>query len=236
MSQAESLTEEWLTELYSLPNEKQPQKTISLLDRYRGIFRTAPNEKEVPKSKQMVLDNEISQINAKLDQWIKSSLPPDRLSKTSHATAFNSHNSTSKLSSNSSTSPTSSSSSSIGSHTNNSCSDGKQVSNSRNQSGRKGDPMTSSVSSIASSSTATSKNSETQKQLEKMKSLDLDQDETQCTYCGIAFSDRMELMAHCQTESHQNVIMSDEGKIFISLKARFSVVLIVELYRIDCPR
>lgn len=32
-----------------------------------------------------------------------------------------------------------------------------------------------------------------------------------CTYCSITFGDRMELRAHCQTEQHQNVIMSDEG-------------------------
>lgn len=33
-----------------------------------------------------------------------------------------------------------------------------------------------------------------------------------CTYCSIKFADRLELRAHCQTELHQNVIMSDEGK------------------------
>lgn len=35
-----------------------------------------------------------------------------------------------------------------------------------------------------------------------------------CTYCSISFADRMELRAHCQTELHQNVIMSDEGMVF----------------------
>ncbi|KAJ6645407.1 hypothetical protein Bhyg_00613, partial [Pseudolycoriella hygida] len=33
-----------------------------------------------------------------------------------------------------------------------------------------------------------------------------------CTYCAVNFVDRAELRAHCQTESHQKVIMSDEGK------------------------
>lgn len=33
-----------------------------------------------------------------------------------------------------------------------------------------------------------------------------------CTYCTISFTDRSELRAHCQTENHQNIIMSDEGK------------------------
>ncbi|KAI4471147.1 dna2/nam7 helicase family [Holotrichia oblita] len=33
-----------------------------------------------------------------------------------------------------------------------------------------------------------------------------------CTYCNITFKEKMELRAHCQTESHQQVIMSDEGR------------------------
>jgi hypothetical protein len=41
---------------------------------------------------------------------------------------------------------------------------------------------------------------------------------TTCSYCSITFNDLSELRAHCQTESHQNVIMSDEGKSLIFLK------------------
>uniref|UniRef100_A0A182TCJ0 C3H1-type domain-containing protein n=1 Tax=Anopheles maculatus TaxID=74869 RepID=A0A182TCJ0_9DIPT len=33
-----------------------------------------------------------------------------------------------------------------------------------------------------------------------------------CVYCTLSFADRAELRAHCQTESHQNIIMSDEGR------------------------
>lgn len=33
-----------------------------------------------------------------------------------------------------------------------------------------------------------------------------------CTYCAITFRTRADLRQHCQTETHQNVIMSDEGK------------------------
>lgn len=36
---------------------------------------------------------------------------------------------------------------------------------------------------------------------------------TTCSYCSINFNDLSELRAHCQTESHQNVIMSDEGEL-----------------------
>lgn len=34
---------------------------------------------------------------------------------------------------------------------------------------------------------------------------------TTCSYCAISFQTRNELRQHCQTESHQKVIMSDEG-------------------------
>lgn len=33
-----------------------------------------------------------------------------------------------------------------------------------------------------------------------------------CTYCCLTFIDRNDLRTHCQTESHQRVIMSDEGR------------------------
>lgn len=33
-----------------------------------------------------------------------------------------------------------------------------------------------------------------------------------CTYCCMTFSNRNDLRSHCQTESHQRVIMSDEGR------------------------
>lgn len=33
-----------------------------------------------------------------------------------------------------------------------------------------------------------------------------------CTYCSITFVDKMHLRGHCQTEAHQRMIMSDEGR------------------------
>jgi len=33
-----------------------------------------------------------------------------------------------------------------------------------------------------------------------------------CSYCALSFNNQLELHAHCQTESHQMVIMSDEGR------------------------
>lgn len=34
-----------------------------------------------------------------------------------------------------------------------------------------------------------------------------------CTYCALTFSDKAALRAHCSTEDHQRVIMSDEGEL-----------------------
>lgn len=39
-----------------------------------------------------------------------------------------------------------------------------------------------------------------------------------CTYCAMQFADRTELRAHCQTEQHQKVIMSDEGQLLFGCK------------------
>lgn len=33
-----------------------------------------------------------------------------------------------------------------------------------------------------------------------------------CSYCCLTFSDRSELRVHCQSVSHQTIIMSDEGR------------------------
>lgn len=56
------------------------------------------------------------------------------------------------------------------------------------------------------------------KNLEQVSNLTIngdDNDVITCTYCAVNFVDRTELRAHCQTESHQNVIMSDEGNKFL---------------------
>lgn len=32
-----------------------------------------------------------------------------------------------------------------------------------------------------------------------------------CVYCNVSFVDKIELRAHCQTETHEMMIMSDDG-------------------------
>lgn len=52
-------------------------------------------------------------------------------------------------------------------------------------------------------------------------------DGVSCTYCGISFGDKSELRLHCQTQEHQNVLMSDEGKYLCVLRGetRFMFLL-----------
>lgn len=38
------------------------------------------------------------------------------------------------------------------------------------------------------------------------------EDSVVCSYCRLTFTDKSELRSHCQTDSHQTVIMSDEGR------------------------
>lgn len=59
-------------------------------------------------------------------------------------------------------------------------------------------------------------------QIEQVANLSINSDEgndknragkhVSCTYCALTFRTRADLRLHCQTETHQTVIMSDEGK------------------------
>ncbi|XP_059608674.1 probable helicase with zinc finger domain [Phlebotomus argentipes] len=68
---------------------------------------------------------------------------------------------------------------------------------------------TSSASSGAKKTTPDA-NCSAEEQSEKLENSS--EEKIVCSYCAISFADRAELRAHCQTESHQNVIMSDEGR------------------------
>lgn len=60
-----------------------------------------------------------------------------------------------------------------------------------------------------------------------------DNEVIRCTYCGINFLDKNDLRMHCQTEAHQNILMSDEGEIlyvnfvltFLTVESRFFLPL-----------
>ncbi|XP_037940519.1 probable helicase with zinc finger domain [Teleopsis dalmanni] len=75
----------------------------------------------------------------------------------------------------------------------------------------------SSSSSISSSGSGTSMTTMVQKSTDLLSALRIKHHEdsdnaTTCSYCAISFQSRNELRQHCQTESHQNVIMSYEGR------------------------
>lgn len=52
-----------------------------------------------------------------------------------------------------------------------------------------------------------------------------------CTYCALTFRTRSDLRQHCQTESHQTVIMSDEGNANQQLLLSFQSGLFSECNR-----
>lgn len=61
-----------------------------------------------------------------------------------------------------------------------------------------------------------SKKLENSLKVETKESVEKIDDRISCTYCGITFNDKGELRLHCQTQEHQNVLMSDEGECFYS--------------------
>lgn len=209
-----------------------------LLERYRTVIQMANGQKINQKIPQQRLDEEMEAIDQKLDKWSLTNIPPDRIHKiitenhllespnlvlnhtsvaipVTTSTTSSSSNSISSLSS--SASSTSSTSSSGGSLSNSS----STVSNKSTSGG-------SSVNVF-------------QKTIDQISNLKLDGTDPKggsttgagdgsivCTYCAITFVDRTELRSHCQTESHQNVIMSDEGKGFYCLNVYTKFVFILK--------
>lgn len=227
ISQAEDVVQEWLSKLQTMScDEKQrPQKTICVLERYLSIFRLYQGEKD--RLKQSIYDSEVSTLNDKLDNWIKTSLPPDRL--TDKVAGYSAGNKFLQLS-NSSTSPTSSTSSSISSNVQKGTTTATSLNTPYTKTEHSRSNQTVNSSSVSSSTSSTSNNSQNQLH-RKLNSLDLADGGKgyppppdagtnmshviQCTYCALVFQDRSALKAHCQTESHQIVIMSDEGEIYL---------------------
>lgn len=70
------------------------------------------------------------------------------------------------------------------------------------------------ISSTTNGKNLTSASLKKENNFQKQIDAITDGDSIVCSYCAISFADRSELRSHCQSEGHQNVIMSDEGKIF----------------------
>lgn len=195
-----------------------------LLERYRTVIQMANGQKINQKISQQRLDEEMETIDQKLDKWSLTNIPPDRIRKIitenhsldSTKTSLNHTSAAIPVT----TSTTSSSSNSISSLS--------SSASSTSSSSSSGGPSSNSSSSIVGSNKSATGGSSVnafQKTIEQVSSLKLDINDAKsnvtagtgdgsivCTYCAITFVDRTELRSHCQTESHQNVIMSDEGE------------------------
>ncbi|GAB0089527.1 C3H1-type domain-containing protein [Sergentomyia squamirostris] len=186
--EAEAACKEWINSAH--PNGVTASgDLVKTLERYRTVIQMANGQKNAgQRVPQQRLDEEISGLDEKLESLICLHFPPDRVSKllSSPSPTKNSSSDSISVSSNSS------SSSSLSSNT--SSSSKKEATNS------------SSKSTIED---------QVELQLAEMELKQNNSEEknaTVCSYCAITFNDRTELRAHCQTESHQNVIMSDEGR------------------------
>lgn len=213
---AEIICKEWVnSDFCPTPNSEIGK----LLERYRTVIQMANGQKINQKIPQQRLDEEMDAIDQKLDKWASTNMPADRIYKImtenhliepSNSTLNHSSSATipvTKLTTSSSSSISSLSSSASSTSSNTSSSSGG------------------SSSSIVSNKSITSGNSVNvfQKSIDQIANLKLEQNDGKivkkgagdgsivCTYCAISFVDRTELRSHCQTESHQNMIMSDEG-------------------------
>lgn len=185
LSQAEDIVREWLNQLYAMSEErKQP---IAILERYLVIFQLSNcNGGGGKRPQQTILDTEMQQLDEKLNNWIRDSMPGDQL------TEHELHPFRVSLASG--------------------CAKTKQLLD---------DTLAKAVETGGSGKTNASKSAEQDKKQQqqqdeggkgkKRSPKNKDLETFKCTYCAITFENRGELTVHCQSESHQIVIMSDEG-------------------------
>ncbi|CAD7081266.1 unnamed protein product, partial [Hermetia illucens] len=170
------------------------------------------------------LNDEMATLDAQLEHWATNNLPLDKFSKLLTNKTMKSSSSSATLSTSSSSSSTTMSTSkrdSLGSSSN--ASTGSASTNNNNNSGNSSNSGSNNngnsggAGNSLNGSDYKQQQQKHQKLIEQMSnSLNLsDTSENSdgsvtCSYCTISFIDKNELRQHCQTESHQNVIMSDE--------------------------
>lgn len=189
LSQAEDMVREWLNQLYEMSEEtKQP---IAILERYLAIFQLSTGDRERGKRPQLaILDSEMQQLDEKLNNWIRDSMPGDQLTENNlhpFRTMVNNRAKVKLLLEESLAKAASATSDGIKSNPSDGSSEGeKETGHDDEQNNSKGK--------------------------RRGKTNNKDQEGFSCTYCATSYASRGELTAHCQSESHQIVIMSDEGE------------------------
>lgn len=177
LSQAEDIVREWLNQLYAMSEDrKQP---IAILERYLVIFQLSSSGAGGGKRpQQTILDTEMQQLDDKLNNWIRDSMPGDQLTENALHPFRLTLDSSAKT---------------------------QQLMEERAL-----------KEALERSSAPKPGEEKKQQQTEEARSKkqqrkNKEPEQFKCTYCALTFDTRGELTIHCQSESHQIVIMSDEG-------------------------
>lgn len=177
---------EWISEIAGQQSFADISKT---LERYKSIIQMINGHKTTQKISLTRLEDEMSILDTKLDHWATNNLPLDKYSKLLSNKGLKKRDGgggvpqqTPLLSQQNGTSSSSSTSS-----------------GSLNSALFKTTDLLAAIKMTGGKNIGGSNG-------------DLNDNGTTCSYCTITFQTRNELRQHCQTESHQNVIMSDEGK------------------------
>ncbi|KAL7735007.1 hypothetical protein ACLKA6_011271 [Drosophila palustris] len=198
-SDAEHFLSKWINELSGQQIFSDISKT---LERYKSIIQMIMNgnnkaQSQTQKIPHARLEDEMAILDTKLDHWATNNLPLDKYSKLLSNKGLKKR-------------------------------EQQQQQQHQQQQNGSGSFSSSSSSTGSSSTMSTSsmcaKNNDLLSAIKltgvKHSAVDLGQDADQaahsttttCSYCAINFQTRNELRQHCQTESHQKVIMSDEGR------------------------
>lgn len=185
-SEAESVCKEWISAIGC--GNSNPDM-CRVLERYKAIIQAANGKSlinnliHVPTITVQHYDAELIPLESKLETWATHNLPQDRYSRITKTFPFNQNSSNKKI--------------------------------------LQSTAMTSSPSVITATTRPKLINNDSNL-LDKTNTLqhqtvsningEINELPMTCTFCAISFKDRTELRTHCQTEAHQNVIMSDEGK------------------------
>nr|XP_014088469.1 probable helicase with zinc finger domain [Bactrocera oleae]XP_014088470.1 probable helicase with zinc finger domain [Bactrocera oleae]XP_014088471.1 probable helicase with zinc finger domain [Bactrocera oleae]XP_014088473.1 probable helicase with zinc finger domain [Bactrocera oleae]XP_014088474.1 probable helicase with zinc finger domain [Bactrocera oleae]XP_014088476.1 probable helicase with zinc finger domain [Bactrocera oleae]XP_036214251.1 probable helicase with zinc finger domain [B len=211
-TEAEQLLREWIGELNGHQSFLDISKT---LERYKSIIQMINGHKSTQKISQSRLEDEMSILDTKLDHWATNNLPLDKYSK---------------LLSNKGLKKTREGVSERGGgdgrgNSNNSACNNVGPGQHNGSIGSGGGSSSISSSSSSGSGSSTTILPKTTDLLAAIKvtggkhgmstvggAVEDNDNSTYCSYCAISFETRNELRQHCQTESHQNVIMSYEGR------------------------
>lgn len=181
LSQAEDIVREWLNQLYAISEDrKQP---IAILERYLVIFQLSSSGAGGGKRpQQTILDTEMQQLDDKLNNWIRDSMPGDQLTENALHPFRLTLDSSAKT---------------------------QQLMEDRVLK----EALERSSAPKAGEEKKQQQTAEEGRSKKQQQRKNKEPQQFKCTYCALTFDTRGELTIHCQSESHQIVIMSDEGDL-----------------------